>query len=138
MAPWDMAQPVEKVRRSGNDQVLLTERGTSFGYNRLITDFRGIPQMRQFAPVVFDATHSIQEPGGLGTASGGQKEYAASLAAAAMAVGADALFVETHPDPAKAMSDAACQISLNDLESLVTRCLEFFNLAQRKGRPAGE
>lgn len=123
MAPWDMAQAVDKVRQAGNDNVLLTERGTSFGYNRLITDFRGIDQMRQCAPVVFDATHSVQEPGGLGSASGGRREFAPLLAGAAMAVGADGLFIETHPEPDKAKSDAASQVPLDQMEQLLRRCL---------------
>ena len=127
MAPWDMSAAVDKVRAAGNDNVLLTERGTSFGYNRLVTDFRGIPQMQQFAPVVFDATHSVQEPGGLGSASGGERRYAGLLASAAMAAGADALFVETHPDPDNAKSDAACQIPLANMEALLTRCLAVFH-----------
>ncbi len=130
MAPWDMKEAAQKVRSAGNAQVLLTERGSSFGYNRLVTDFRGVVQMRQYAPVVFDATHSIQEPGGLGNASGGQREYAAPLAAAAMAVGADGLFIETHPDPANAKSDAACQIPLEQMESVLAKCLAIFNAAR--------
>ena len=130
VAPWDMAPAVQKVRDSGNDQVLLTERGTSFGYNRLVTDFRGIPQMQQLAPVVFDATHSVQEPGGLGSASGGQSEYAATLSNAAMAVGADGLFLETHPHPPEALSDAACQLPVDQLEPLLARCLEHFTLGR--------
>ena len=130
MAPWDMKEAVAKVRSTGNDQVLLTERGTFFGYNRLVTDFRSIPQMREYAPVVFDATHSIQEPGGLGAASGGQREFAPVLAGAAMAAGADALFIETHPDPASAKSDAACQVPLADMEPLLKRCLAIFRAAR--------
>ena len=126
VAPWDMKLAVEKVRRAGGAQVLLTERGTCFGYNRLVTDFCGIAQMQQFAPVVFDATHSVQQPGGLGNVSGGQREYAPLLAAAAMAAGADALFIETHPDPPKAKSDAACQIPLDEMEPLLRRCLAVF------------
>ena len=136
MAPWDMSSAVDKVRSAGNDNVLLTERGTSFGYNRLVTDFRGIPQMQQFAPVVFDATHSVQEPGGLGSASGGKRQYAPLLAAAAMAAGADALFVETHPDPDNAKSDAASQIPLDDMEDLLVRCLAVFHAARDNARPA--
>jgi len=128
MAPWDMANAAEKVRAAGNDNVLLTERGTSFGYNRLVTDFRGILQMRQAAPVCFDATHSVQEPGGLGTASGGRREFAEPLARAAMAVGADALFIETHPDPDRAKSDAASQIALADMPGLLRRCQAVFQL----------
>jgi 2-dehydro-3-deoxyphosphooctonate aldolase (KDO 8-P synthase) len=130
MAPWDMAQAVEKVVSTGNDQVLLTERGTSFGYNRLVTDFRGLRQMRAFAPVVFDATHSVQEPGGLGSASGGQAEYVPVLAGAAVAAGADALFVETHPDPPRAKSDAACMVRLAEIEPLLRRCLAIHRAAR--------
>jgi 2-dehydro-3-deoxyphosphooctonate aldolase (KDO 8-P synthase) len=127
MAPLDMKQAVEKVRSTGNHNVLLTERGTFFGYNRLVTDFRSIPQMRPFAPVVFDATHSVQEPGGLGgNASGGHREYAPLLARAAVAAGADALFIETHPDPDHAKSDAASQIPLREMEQVLTQCLAVF------------
>ncbi|MBI5725108.1 MAG: 3-deoxy-8-phosphooctulonate synthase [Planctomycetes bacterium] len=131
MAPQDMEQAVLKVRSTGNRQIMLTERGTFFGYNRLVTDMRGIMQMRPFAPVVFDATHSVQEPGGLGTASGGRRQYAPMLAAAAMAAGADALFIETHPNPARAKSDAAVQIPLDDMKDVLERCLDVF-LACRK------
>ena len=131
MAPWDMGQAVEKVRAAGNDNVLLTERGTTFGYNRLVTDFRSIPQMQQFAPVVFDATHSVQEPGGLGNASGGKRQYAPLLAYAAMAAGADALFIETHTDPDSAKSDAASQIPLDDMGDLLRKCLAIYEIAQR-------
>ncbi|MBL7132624.1 MAG: 3-deoxy-8-phosphooctulonate synthase [Phycisphaerae bacterium] len=130
MAPWDMANAVEKVRSTGNQQVLLTERGTSFGYNMLVTDFRGIVQMQEFAPVVFDATHSVQEPGGLGHASGGRGEYAPLLARAALAAGADALFVETHVEPDKAKSDAASQMSLKDMPSVLKSCLRVFEAAR--------
>jgi len=130
MAPWDMGQAVEKVRSTGNDNVLLTERGTTFGYNRLITDFRGIPQMRRFAPVIFDATHSVQEPGGLGNASGGKRQYAPLLASAAMAAGADGLFIETHTDPDNAKSDAASQIPLDEMSGLLKKCLAIFEIAR--------
>ncbi len=135
MAPWDMKQAVDKVRSPGPGAgksagaggrvgVLLTERGSSFGYNRLVTDFRAIPQMQQFAPVAFDGTHSVQEPGGLGgEASGGQRQFVPLLCAAAVAAGADALFLETHPDPDKARSDAACQVPLSQMEALLARCL---------------
>jgi len=123
MAPWDMAAAVEKVRSTGNENILLTERGTIFGYNRLVTDYRSIPQMKQWAPVVFDATHSVQEPGGLGGVSGGQRKYAPLLASAAMAAGADALFIETHPDPDKAKSDSASQIPLDHIEQVLVKCL---------------
>ncbi|MDP6635257.1 MAG: 3-deoxy-8-phosphooctulonate synthase [Phycisphaerae bacterium] len=131
MAPWDMGQAVDKVRAAGNDNVLLTERGTTFGYNRLVTDFRGIPQMRRFAPVVFDATHSVQEPGGLGNASGGKREYAPLLAGAAMAAGADALFIETHTDPDSAKSDAASQVPLDEMSNLLRKCLAIYEIARK-------
>ncbi len=129
MAPWDMKAAVDKVKAAGNDQVILTDRGTSFGYNRLITDFRAIPIMQQYAPVVFDATHSIQEPAGQGNTSGGQVEFVPTLAGAAMAAGADALFIETHPDPANAKSDAACMVPLSEMEGLLRRCLAIFQAA---------
>jgi 2-dehydro-3-deoxyphosphooctonate aldolase (KDO 8-P synthase) len=130
MAPWDMGNVVEKVTAQDNPNVLLTDRGTSFGYNRLVTDYRGLIQMRRFAPVCFDATHSTQEPGGLGSASGGQRQFAPALAAAAMAVGADALFIETHPDPANARSDAACQIPLDEMPAVLQRCKAFYETAR--------
>lgn len=130
LAPWDMANAVEKVRSTGNDNVAITDRGVSFGYNRLISDFRGIAQMRATAPVVFDATHSTQEPGGLGNASGGQREFVPVLAGAAMAAGADALFLEVHPDPDKALSDAGSQWPLDQLEPLLRRCLVLFQAAR--------
>lgn len=135
MAPWDMGGAVEKVRSTGNDQVLLTERGTAFGYNRLVTDFRALPQMRRLAPVVFDATHSTQEPGALGHASGGQREYAPLLAGAAAACGADALFIEVHPDPPRAKSDAASQMPLDRIEEMLKRCLALFRAARAPGGP---
>jgi len=127
MAPWDMKHAVEKVRASGNRNVLLTERGTFFGYNRLVVDLRSIPQMQSYAPVVFDATHSVQQPGGLGDVSGGEREYAPLLAAAAMAAGADALFLETHPNPDGALSDAASQIALHEMEPVLQRCRAVFH-----------
>ena len=105
MAPQDMRHAVEKIRSTGNDRVILTERGTSFGYNNLTVDMRGLPIMRQYAPVVFDATHSVQLPGGMGDRSGGQSEYVVHLARAAAAVGVDGFFMETHFDPAIAKSD---------------------------------
>ena len=130
MAPRDMAAAVDKVRATGNDNVMVTERGTTFGYNRLVTDVRAIPEMQQFAPVVFDATHSTQEPGGLGTASGGQRRYAPILASAALAAGADALFIETHRDPDNAKSDAACQWPLDRMRPFLARCLAIAKAAR--------
>jgi 2-dehydro-3-deoxyphosphooctonate aldolase (KDO 8-P synthase) len=123
MAPWDMDQAVGKVRSTGNENVLLTERGTTFGYNTLVNDMRSIRQMRPMGPVVFDATHSTQQPAALGSSSGGQPEMAPTLAGAAVAAGADALFVETHPDPSAALSDAACMLPLDHLEAILVRCL---------------
>jgi 2-dehydro-3-deoxyphosphooctonate aldolase (KDO 8-P synthase) len=129
MAPWDMKHAVEKVRAAGNDQVLITERGTCFGYNRLVTDFCGLAVMREYAPVAFDATHSVQEPGAGDGESSGHRAGAAVLAAAAVAAGADALFVETHPQPARARSDAAVMIPLADMEDVLRRCLAIHQAA---------
>lgn len=119
LAPADMKNAVEKVRSSGNDKVLLTERGTSFGYNNLVVDMRSLVIMRNFAPVIFDATHSVQLPGGRGSASGGQREFATPLARAAAAVGIDGLFLELHPEPDKALSDSANSLSFKDTEKLL-------------------
>jgi 2-dehydro-3-deoxyphosphooctonate aldolase (KDO 8-P synthase) len=120
MAPWDMAQVVSKLRESGCEQILLTERGASFGYNTLVVDFRSLPQMRALGhPVCFDVTHSLQQPGGQGSHSGATREYAPHLARAAVAVGVDALFLEVHPNPAEAKSDAAAQLSIPEAEALL-------------------
>jgi 2-dehydro-3-deoxyphosphooctonate aldolase (KDO 8-P synthase) len=121
LAPWDMKNAVEKVEATGNSRVLVTERGVSFGYNTLVVDFRSLPQMAQStgAPVVFDGTHSVQQPGGQGTSSGGQREFIPHLTRAAVAVGVDALFLEVHPDPAHALSDAATMLNLADLPALL-------------------
>ncbi len=130
MAPWDMGNAVSKVQTAGSKNIMLTERGTFFGYNRLVSDMRSIPQMQQFAPVIFDATHSVQQPGGLGNASGGERQYAPMLANAAIAAGADGLFIETHPDPDKALSDAASQIALTEMETVLTRTAAIFSAAR--------
>jgi 2-dehydro-3-deoxyphosphooctonate aldolase (KDO 8-P synthase) len=120
MAPWDMRPVVEKLVESGNRQILLTERGSCFGYNNLVVDFRGLAIMRELGfPVIYDATHSLQLPGGQGTASGAQREYAPHLMRAAAAIGIDALFIETHPDPDRALSDAAAQLPLAELSALL-------------------
>jgi len=120
MAPWDMRPVVDKLVESGTRRLLLTERGTSFGYNNLVVDFRGLAVMRGLGfPVVYDATHSLQLPGGQGNASGAQREYAPHLMRAAAAVGIDALFIETHPDPDRALSDAAAQLPLAELPTLL-------------------
>jgi len=123
MAAAEMAKIVEKARESGAGEVLLTERGTSFGYHDLVVDFRGIPQMARLGPVVFDATHSVQRPGGLGDASGGQPEYIGVLASAAVAAGCHGLFLEVHPNPGSARSDAASMLPLERLEPLLDRVL---------------
>jgi 2-dehydro-3-deoxyphosphooctonate aldolase (KDO 8-P synthase) len=126
MAPWDMSQVVVKLLAAGAEGVLLTERGTTFGYGRLINDFRAIPQMQATgAPVVFDATHSVQLPGGGpgGTASSGQREMIPTLAKAAVAAGCDALFLEVHPDPDRALSDGPNSLRLDDLPDLLDVCL---------------
>ena len=119
MAPEDMAYAVDKVRDSGNQQVCLTERGFTLGYHNLVVDMRALPIMRQYAPVVFDVTHSVQQPGGLGGKSGGQREFAPYLARAAAAAGVDGFFIETHPDPSKALSDGPNLIPLDRLESFL-------------------
>lgn len=120
LAPWDMKNSIEKARSTGNHNILLTERGTSFGYNTLVVDFTGIPAMQSLGcPVVFDATHSVQRPGGLGDASGGAREHIPHLLRAAVAVGADALFMEVHPDPPNALCDAASMLALADLPELL-------------------
>lgn len=119
MAPHDMGNAVAKVRSTGNHEVTLTERGVSFGYNNLVVDMRAFPMMRRVAPVVFDVTHSLQLPGGLGHATGGAREYHLHLARAAVAAGVDALFVEVHPDPPHALSDASTQLSLPEFRTLL-------------------
>jgi 2-dehydro-3-deoxyphosphooctonate aldolase (KDO 8-P synthase) len=120
LAPWDMRHAVEKVASTGNHNILLTERGVSFGYNNLVSDFRSLPIMRQWGyPVVFDATHSVQLPGGAGTASTGQREFVAPLARAAVAVGCDGLFMEVHPDPDHAPSDGPNMVPLERVEDLL-------------------
>ena len=126
LAPWDMAHVAAKVASTGNPNVLLCERGTSFGYNTLVTDFRALPIMaRTGYPVVFDATHSVQQPGGQGVSSGGQREFAPVLARAAVAVGVAAVFVECHPDPDRAPSDGTNMIALKDMPALVRMLRDF-------------
>jgi len=120
LAPWDVKHIIEKFTSTGNQNLLLTERGTSFGYNNLIVDFRGFSVIRSFGyPMLFDVTHSLQLPGGEGSSSGGQREYAPSLARAAVATGVDGLFIEVHPEPMKALSDASTMIPLNEIEGLL-------------------
>ena len=120
LAPWDMENVAAKIASTGNERIMLCDRGTSFGYNTLVTDFRGLPVMAQTGyPVVFDATHSVQQPGGQGTTSGGQREFAPVLARAACAVGVSALFIETHQDPDNAPSDGPNMIPIGQLERLI-------------------
>ncbi|NBY57074.1 MAG: 3-deoxy-8-phosphooctulonate synthase [Actinobacteria bacterium] len=124
LAPWDMQNVVDKLRTAGAQNVLVTERGSSFGYNTLVVDYRGLPQLRQTgAPVIFDVTHSVQQPGGQGSSSGGQREFAGALARAAVAVGVDGLFMEVHPDPDKGLSDGPNMIPLHRVESLLEQLL---------------
>ncbi|GMU84442.1 MAG: 2-dehydro-3-deoxyphosphooctonate aldolase [Planctomycetota bacterium] len=129
LAPEKMKLAAEKVRETGNANVLLTERGTTFGYERLVNDMSGLAIMRQFAPVVFDATHSVQHPGSSGTTTGGAREYIPLLARAAVAAGVDALFLEVHDDPAHAKSDAATVWPLEKLEPLLRACAEIHAVA---------
>jgi 2-dehydro-3-deoxyphosphooctonate aldolase (KDO 8-P synthase) len=135
LAPWDMKNVVEKITAAGNRNVLVTERGVSFGYNTLVSDMRALPQLAKLgAPVIFDATHSVQQPGGQGTASGGQREFIPALARAAVAVGVAGVFIETHQDPDRAPSDGPNMIPLKEIEPLLTRLIEFDRLA--KANPA--
>ncbi|MFM8907766.1 MAG: 3-deoxy-8-phosphooctulonate synthase, partial [Actinomycetota bacterium] len=134
LAPWDMKNVVEKLRNGGANNVLVTERGTSFGYNTLVVDYRGLPQLRaSAAPVIFDVTHSVQQPGGQGTSSGGQREYAGALARAAVAVGVDGLFLETHPDPDKAPSDGPNMSPLHRMEALLEQLLAIRQAVAARG-----
>jgi len=123
VAPWDMAHPVEKVRSTGNERVSLTERGASFGYNTLVVDYRALPVMREMAPVIFDGTHSVQQPSAANGVSGGQPEFIPLLARAAVAAGIDGLFLEVHNDPANAKSDGANALDLKLLKPLLERLL---------------
>jgi len=131
LAPWDMANVVAKITGGGNPNVLVTERGASFGYNTLVSDMRALPIMaRTGAPVIFDATHSVQQPGGKGTSSGGEREFVPVLARAAVAVGVAGVFIETHPDPDRAPSDGPNMVPLREFEALVKRLMAFDALAK--------
>tara|TARA_B100000029_G_scaffold515170_2_gene620939 strand:+ start:2767 stop:3603 length:837 start_codon:yes stop_codon:yes gene_type:complete len=131
LAPWDMKNVAEKVSGAGNDNILLTERGASFGYNTLVSDMRSLPILAQTGyPVVFDATHSVQQPGGLGSRSGGDRQYVPVLARAAVAVGVAAVFMETHEDPDNAPSDGPNMVRLDELGAIVGRLLSFDRLAK--------
>jgi 2-dehydro-3-deoxyphosphooctonate aldolase (KDO 8-P synthase) len=130
MAPEDMKYAVDKVREEGNNNVFLTERGASFGYHTLVVDMRSLPIMRQFSPVVFDVTHSVQQPGGKGGSSGGQREFAPFLARAAAAAGVDGFFIETHPVPEKALSDGPNMIHLHNMEKFLNMLSEIWHLTR--------
>lgn len=131
LAPWDMKNVLQKVTDSGNSDVLLTERGVSFGYNTLVSDMRSLPIMKAMgAPVVFDATHSVQQPGGQGTSSGGQREFVEVLATAAVAIGVAAVFIETHQDPDNAPSDGPNMVPLDQMPALLERLMAFDKLAK--------
>jgi len=120
LAPWDVRHIIKKIESTGNRDILLTERGVSFGYNNLVVDMKSLPIMRSFGyPVVFDATHSVQQPGGKGSSSGGQREFVPYLARAAVAVGVDAVFMEVHPEPDRALSDGPNMLSLSDVKPLL-------------------
>jgi len=137
LSPWEMGNVVDKARSTGNDKIMVCERGFSFGYNNLVSDMRSLAVMRATgAPVVFDATHSVQLPGGQGSASGGQREFVPVLARAAVAVGVSGLFMETHPDPDKALSDGPNAWPLDKIESLLSTLMELDSTV--KARPFDE
>ena len=128
LAPWDMKNVVNKLLEAGNENIWLTERGSTFGYNNLVVDMTGIIEMKKFGfPVVFDATHSVQKPGGKGTSTGGNRDYVESLSKSAIAVGADYLFMEVHPDPDNALSDGPNSIKLEDIKPILQRILKVYN-----------
>nr|2NXI_A Chain A, 2-dehydro-3-deoxyphosphooctonate aldolase [Aquifex aeolicus]2NXI_B Chain B, 2-dehydro-3-deoxyphosphooctonate aldolase [Aquifex aeolicus]2NXI_C Chain C, 2-dehydro-3-deoxyphosphooctonate aldolase [Aquifex aeolicus]2NXI_D Chain D, 2-dehydro-3-deoxyphosphooctonate aldolase [Aquifex aeolicus]2NXI_E Chain E, 2-dehydro-3-deoxyphosphooctonate aldolase [Aquifex aeolicus]2NXI_F Chain F, 2-dehydro-3-deoxyphosphooctonate aldolase [Aquifex aeolicus]2NXI_G Chain G, 2-dehydro-3-deoxyphosphoocton len=131
LAPWDTKNVVEKLKFGGAKEIYLTERGTTFGYNNLVVDFRSLPIMKQWAKVIYDATHSVQLPGGLGDKSGGMREFIFPLIRAAVAVGCDGVFMETHPEPEKALSDASTQLPLSQLEGIIEAILEIREVASK-------
>ena len=133
LAPWDVKNIIEKFTSTGNTNLFITERGTSFGYNNLVVDFRGLPLMRAFGyPVIFDVTHSLQLPGGQGSRSGGQREFAGPLSRAAAAVGVDGLFMEVHPEPDKALCDGPNMLRLGDVLQLLKTVREIAAIADRR------
>ena len=133
LAPWDMKNVIAKVTGAGNPNVMACERGVSFGYNTLVSDMRSLPIMREIGcPIVYDATHSVQQPGGQGTSSGGQREFVPVLARAAVAVGVDCVFMETHPDPDHAPSDGPNMVPLSQFEALCAELLEYDALTKRR------
>ena len=135
LAPWDMKNVIDKLSENGDGKILVCERGVSFGYNTLVSDFRSIPIMKKFGyPVVFDATHSVQQPGGMGSKSGGQREFVPILARAAVSIGIAALFMETHDDPDNAPSDGPNMLPLKDLEKLLSTLIKFDAIAKEKSQ----
>ncbi|MFM8185642.1 MAG: 3-deoxy-8-phosphooctulonate synthase, partial [Alphaproteobacteria bacterium] len=131
LAPWDVKNIVDKIDHGGNQNIMLTERGVSFGYNTLVSDMRSLPIMAKTGcPVIFDATHSVQQPGGLGGASGGQREFVEVLAKASVAVGVAGLFMEVHQDPDKAPSDGPCMVRLDNLEKILSKLKKFDEIAK--------
>ena len=131
LAPWDMKNCVDKIRASGNDKVMLCERGTTFGYNTLVVDMTGLRVMKDFGvPVIFDATHSVQKPGGNGESTGGNRQFVEYLAKAAIAVGADGLFMETHPDPDRALSDGPNMVPLDEMRDLLRKLQRVYEAVQ--------
>jgi 2-dehydro-3-deoxyphosphooctonate aldolase (KDO 8-P synthase) len=139
LAPWDMTNVVAKITGAGNPNVMVTERGVSFGYNTLVSDLRALPILaRTGAPVIFDATHSVQQPGGRGVSSGGEREFVPVLARAAVAVGVAGVFIETHQDPDRAPSDGPNMVPLNEMEALLRRLIAFDGLAKDRARGADE
>jgi 2-dehydro-3-deoxyphosphooctonate aldolase (KDO 8-P synthase) len=137
LAPWDMTHVVAKVTGAGNANVMVTERGVSFGYNTLVSDLRAIPVLARIgAPVIFDATHSVQQPGGRGASSGGEREFVAVLARAAVAVGIAGVFIETHQDPDRAPSDGPNMVPLKEMEGLLHRLIAFDRLAKDTSNPS--
>ena len=131
LAPWDISNVIKKIEESGNKKILITERGASFGYNTLVSDMRALPIMARFGyPIVFDATHSVQQPGGMGEKSGGQREFVPHLSRAAIAVGVGAIFIETHEDPDNAPSDGPNMVPLNELENLLKKLTDIDKLVK--------
>jgi len=132
LAPWDMKYAADKVEESGNQNIILCERGNSFGYNRLVVDMTSIMEMKKFGyPVIFDGTHSVQKPGGNGETTSGNREYVPCLAGAAVAAGADGLFLETHERPDEALSDGANMVQADNIETLLKRCLEIYEVVNQ-------
>ncbi|MCM8817732.1 MAG: 3-deoxy-8-phosphooctulonate synthase [Candidatus Omnitrophica bacterium] len=139
MSPWEVGNIIEKLSSSGCSKIMLTERGTSFGYNNLVVDFRSLPVMRSYGwPVIFDGTHSVQQPGGLGKSSGGQSEFVPHLCRAAVAVGCDGIFLEVHPEPERALSDGPNMVKLSSVETLLKQIVEIWNLTKNMEKHHGE